>query len=187
MTVETGIFLFIVAASFVSCLTILISTLRTGSPPMPSGRGLREEALQLLEREAIPDGAIYELGSGWGGLARAIAQRYPDRQVIGVEASILPFAVSAMVSKFVGPKNLRFVHTDVRRIHVENAGLLLCYLSGDTLKRVAPALEDDLPAETTILSITFAWPGRRPSVTHRVRDMFRSPIYLYRGLEPVKM
>ena len=183
MTFETGIFLFVVAVSFLSCLAILVSTLRTGSPPMPSGESLRREALQMLEREAIPSGAIYDLGSGWGGLARALAARYPDRQVIGVEASLLPYLVSKVVSAVSGPRNLRFVHKDARRTSVDDAGLLLCYLSGDTLARIAPTLEDGLPAKALILSITFAWPGRKPAETRRVRDMFRSPIYLYRGHE----
>jgi len=183
MTLETWIFLFVVALSFLSCLAILVSTLRTGSPPMPSGESLRREALQMLEGEAIPAGAIYDLGSGWGGLARALAARYPDRQVVGVEASLLPFLVSKLVSAVTGPKNLRFVYKDARRAPVEDAGLLLCYLSGDTLARIAPALEDGLPGKTLILSITFAWPGRQPAETRRVRDMFRSPIYLYRGRE----
>ena len=181
MPIETWFFLIVVAVSFVLSLTILVSTLRTGSPPMPSGSGVRKEALRILSGETVPDGVIYELGSGWGGLARALAVQYPERKVVGVESSLLPYLFSRLARTAAGPANLSFVHKDAQRVVLADAGLVLCYLSGDTLSRIAPALEGELPSQASIMSITFAWPGRNPTVTSRVRDLFRSPIYLYRG------
>lgn len=49
----------------------------------------------LAQIEALPDGPIYELGCGAGLHARAIAERWPDREVFGIDNSPAMLAEAA--------------------------------------------------------------------------------------------
>ena len=51
---------------------------------------------------------IYELGSGWVGLAKALAQKFPDHQVIGIEISPIPWLYSRLMLAIKPQSNLSF-------------------------------------------------------------------------------
>lgn len=180
MPVEVALFILAVAVLFGTAISILVSTLRTGSPPMPSGPALRRKVVAMIAAADIPDGVIYDLGSGWGGLARAVARAHPGRDVVGLEGSFVPCCVSRIGRAIFGPSTLRFRRADFTRADLSDAAVAVCYLSGDTLRRVAPDLERRLPPGCVIVSAMFAWPGRDPAAVERAGDLFRSPVYLYR-------
>ncbi len=180
MSVEVVLFILAVAVLFGTAISILVSTLRTGSPPTPSGPALRREILAMIASSDAGHGAIYELGSGWGGLAHAVARANPERAVVGVERSVVPWCVSRIGAALLGPPNLRFKRTDISKTDLSDAAVAVCYLSGDTLRRVAPDLERRLPPDCAVISAMFAWPGREPVATGRAGDLFRSPVYRYR-------
>ena len=46
---------------------VFASTLRTATPPLPTSPSVRKTLLAMLPSQV--DGPVYELGSGWGGLA----------------------------------------------------------------------------------------------------------------------
>ncbi|WP_425404664.1 hypothetical protein [Hwanghaeella sp.] len=187
MSVEIVIFLISVAVLFVTSISILITTLRTGSPPTPSGPALRRTIVEMLASADIGEGAIYELGSGWGGLAQALARANPDRVVIALERSFVPWLAAETARRLLGPANLQFRRQDLSQAELSDAAAAVCYLSGETLARIAPVLQERLPAGCRVVSATFAWPGLKPEAKVTARDVFRSPVYLYRirpGEEP---
>ena len=51
---------------------VFASTLRTATPPLPTSPSVRKTLLAMLPSQV--DGPVYELGSGWGGLARTLAR-----------------------------------------------------------------------------------------------------------------
>lgn len=180
MTVEVGIFILVLAVLFGTGISILVSTLRTGSPPTPSGPALRREITAMAAKAEPGPGAIYELGSGWGGLAHRLARAHPDRAVIGLESSLVPWCAAVVGRRLFGPPNLRFGLMDFSRADLSDAAMVVCYLSGDTLRRVSADIEGRLPDGCVIVSATFAWPGSTPVDRATARDLFRSPVYMYR-------
>jgi len=180
MSIEVVFFILCVAVLFATSISILVTTLTTGSPPTPSSPSLRRKIVAMIAGADAGDGVFYELGSGWGGLAKAVARANPDRTVIGLERSFIPWAVAAGGNRLFGPGNLHFRRADISRTDLADAALAVCYLSGDTLRHAAPALEQHLPSGCAVISATFAWPGRKPAVTARAGDLFNSPVYLYR-------
>jgi hypothetical protein len=185
MSIEVVFFILCVAVLFATSISILVTTLTTGSPPTPSSPSLRREIIAMIAAADAGDGVFYELGSGWGGLARAMARANPDRTVIGLERGFIPWAVAAGGNRLYGPGNLRFRRADFCRraledAALEDAALAVCYLSGDTLRRAAPILEQCLPTGCAVISATFAWPGRKPVVARTAGDLYNSPVYLYR-------
>lgn len=180
MSIEVVIFILSIAVLFGTAISILVSTLRNGSPPMPSAPSLRRTMIAMTVDADPGEGVIYELGSGWGGLARALARNHAGHVVIGVEGSFIPWCFAAAVCRFFGPPNLRFVLKDLQEMDLSDASLAVCYLSGETLRRIAPRLENSLPTGCPVVSATFAWPGRVALDVQRAEDIYRSPIYLYR-------
>ena len=60
---------FLLLAALVAVIgSILVTTLRTGVPPMPSNSHVAATMLALVPADTR--GVIYELGAGWGGPRR---------------------------------------------------------------------------------------------------------------------
>ena len=157
---------------------IFASTLWTGASPLPTSASVRETMLAMLPGEVA--GPIYELGSGWGGLARSLARRYPSVAVRGFEVSVLPWLVSRAVRAAVGPANLSFACKNFHTADLTDAALVVCYLPGPAMEKLRPKLEAELPPGALILSNTFALRGWQAIDTRTAPDMYRSQVYLYR-------
>ena len=124
-------------------------------------------------------GTVYELGSGWGGLARALARRCPQAQVVGVEASRVPWMFSALVQRVAPVPNLRFVRGDFFAQPLAEADVLVCYLFTGGMRQLSERVK--LKPGAVLISSTFALPGRTASETVRAKDLYSSPVYRYRG------
>jgi len=126
-------------AAVLAMVSILIGVLRCGISPMPSSRRAVEAMLTL----AVParDGAIHELGSGWGGLAISLARAHPNRVVLCYEISTLPYLFSVLRGRLSGLENLEFRRADFLRADLSGAALVVCYLFPGGMERLAAKLE----------------------------------------------
>jgi len=156
---------------------IFVFTLANTSPPTPTGPRVMRAIFRLLPRR-LPDGAIVELGSGWGGLAIRLARSYPHHAVEGLEISPLPW-LAARLRTVGGPGNLRFRYGDFMRSDLSGAALVVCYLAGPQMQKLAPKLAAEMRPGTLVLSHTFQLPGWRPADTVIADDIYQSPVYLY--------
>ncbi|MBL8956851.1 MAG: class I SAM-dependent methyltransferase [Myxococcaceae bacterium] len=125
-------------------------------------------------------GTVYELGSGWGGFARALARRCPNARVVGVEASLVPWAFAALLQRVRPAKNLRFVRGDFFAEPLHEADVLVCYLFTGAMQALATRVRPKPGA--VLISSTFALPGHTPETTVRAKDLYASPVYRYRYL-----
>jgi precorrin-6B methylase 2 len=157
---------------------ILAGTVWTGVPPMPTSAAVRSCMFDLVRGQS--PGTVYELGAGWGGLAVALARRFPDARVVALEASPLPWAVCRMRAALFGPKNLDVRFADVLRADLADADLAVCFLCPPAMAKLAPRLETALNPGALVLSNAFALPGWTPLREVRVDDLHRSAVYLYR-------
>jgi predicted RNA methylase len=129
---------------------------------------VKRALMQELPKQA--SGVIYELGCGWGGLAIALAKRYPEQQVVGYELSPLPYLVS-LIRKWVGGhRNLRIYRRNFFREDLFDAGLVVCYLYRKAMRR----LEEVLPT-TVVVTHTFGLGDAKP--VRVCNDLYRTPIY----------
>ncbi|NQV82200.1 MAG: SAM-dependent methyltransferase [Rhodospirillales bacterium] len=177
MTVDIAITVMVLAI----IVSIVASTMFTGASPVPTSKSVRGTMLAALNEAGGPiSGPIYDLGSGWGGLARVLAERYPDCPVRGIEISMLPWLCSVVRLRWGGPENLRFLLKDINKIDVSGAALVVCYLPGPAMEKLRPKLEAELPPGALVLSNTFALRGWQAIETRTAPDMYRSQVYLYR-------
>ena len=169
-----GLALFIVALIF-------IPTLRTGASPVPTSRRMQKALLSLLPEHlpCDPQGVIYELGSGWGGLAFAVAKKYPKTTVVGYEISLLPWLYALLRKSFQPQKNLHFTLSNFLNRDLSNGVLVLCYLLPKPMDQLRIKLEDELALGALVASNTFAFRGWRPVDEKTADDMYASHVFLY--------
>lgn len=158
--------------------SILWSTLRTGMPPMPSVGRAPKAMLSLVETP--PEGAIVDMGSGWGTLAVRLARRFPRTPVIGYEVSFFPWLVSVLLARLMRLDNLRFHRRDFRKADLEGVEVLLCYLMPEGMQAVQQRLERDPGSVRWVISHCFALRGREPETVRELPDLYATPVYRYR-------
>ncbi len=158
-------------------VAILVYTLITGVPPVPTTPRVRATMMAL-----VPDdfrGIIYELGAGWGGLAFSLARRFPDCRIVAYELSPLPWAFTRLRQVAFPCPNLTVRRADYRRVSLTPASLVMCYLFPAGMARLRGKFEAELATGTLIVSNTFAVPGWRPAAVRRAHDLYASTVYLY--------
>ena len=159
-------------------LSILFTYVRTGAPPVPSERREIGEVITLLRRAGLPASPkIYELGSGWGALALALAGAFPEARVVGIELSPLPWLIARWRAR--GVTNLEIRWADFHRVDLEDADAVAAYLMITPMVPLAQTLDRRLQPGTPVVTVTFWFRDRRPSATLR-GSSGRGGVALYR-------
>jgi len=160
---------------------VFIGFMMTGSPPMPTSLVVLKLMLKMLPARlpGSPENVIYELGSGWGGVAMAVAQKYPKQPVIGFERAPLPYIISKLRAWIFKNQGVQIKPSNFLKSDLSDARLVICYLMPDMMVRLKPKLENELPKGCLVLSNNFAVPGWFALDQISVADFSRSQIYLY--------
>ncbi|MCE2982569.1 MAG: class I SAM-dependent methyltransferase [Parachlamydia sp.] len=148
-----------------------------GISPTPTSPKVRR-ALALLLPQDI-EGAIKELGSGWGHLAFWLALRYPNTRIDAYEISPLPYMVSKALLWGLSFPHLKFHRKDFFKIDLSDSRLLICYLYPGAMERLKEKFEKELKPGTWVLTHTFSIPGWKPLKIAYADDLYRTPVYLY--------
>ncbi|ABV36790.1 conserved hypothetical protein [Shewanella sediminis HAW-EB3] len=188
-------------------MTIVWTTIRVGISPMPSSTKAYRAMIKLTEHTG--DGPIYDLGSGWGSLVIRMATKFPKRQVVGYELSLLPYLVSLSVKRLMRLDNLNLYRQDFMKADLSGASVLLCYLYPDGMSKLDLLIDTqskkDLCTSTSslskvnskhlfsdtphfhcgcnpdfVISNNFALPSRKAEKEVRLDDLYRSPIFRYK-------
>ncbi len=168
----------VLVAVLAAILSVFLPTLWTRASPLPTSAAVRGTLLAMLPETV--DGPVYDLGSGWGGLARTLARRYPRSQVVGFELSPLPWSWSRFRQSPGGLKNLTFRFGDFHNADLTGAALVVCYLPGPAMEKLRPKLEAELKPGALVASNTFALRGWDPVEVRTAPDAHASQVYLYR-------
>jgi Methyltransferase small domain len=169
--------LWILLIPLIPLALIVYWSLSNGISPTPSSRKQIREILRAIPKEF--SGTIYDLGSGWGTLAIALAKRRPNCKITGVENSIVPYLVSELLLRFLRIHTVEFHFADFLKYDFRDADMVVCYLYPGGMRKLKPKLEADLNPGTIVISNTFAISGWEPVEVLRSNDMYRSPIYRY--------
>ena len=157
-------------------------SLRTGVPPMSSSPAARQAVLALLPERV--DGPIADLGSGWGALAEALADRYPQNPVIGYELSPIPYAVAWIRLRLRPRPNLRYRRADFLREDLGEFRAVTCYLMIPAMKPLAAKLRDELRPGSVIVCNAFALRGWEPDRAIPVAAAGGAMFYRYIVADP---
>lgn len=149
-----------------------------GITPTPTSFKVKRKVFQILP-ENLRNGLIFELGSGWGTLAFALAQHFPHHQVYAYEISPVPYFFSKLISIFLSYSNLHIKRKNFFEISLKDADLIVCYLYSEAMSKLKVKFENELHPGAFVLSHTFAIPGWVPIKIICADDLYQTPIYLY--------
>ena len=149
-----------------------------GISPMPSSRKARDAILRLMAETGT--GPVYELGSGWGGLAILLAKKHPERKIVGYEVSLVPWLVSVLFKKLFGLSNLEIHRKNFLLADLSGAEVLVCFLYTGGMREIAEKLMAEEVSNVFLISNYFALPSCQPDMSLRINDFYQSPIYRYR-------
>jgi hypothetical protein len=175
---ETTLSVCVLALFFFIAGSIVYYSSKNGITPAPTLNTAKQGLLGLLARNKI-NGNIYELGSGWGTLAFALAKQYAKCNVIGYENSIIPCLFSQIRQLFSGCGNLKLVCKDFYTTSLNDADLVVCYLHTGAMEKLRAKFESELKKGTIVVSHTFTVPYWNPVEEIVVDDLYHSKVYLY--------
>ncbi len=159
---------------------IAVYTVLLDSPPLPSGGAARAGLVALIPSD-LPDGPFYELGCGWGDLALDLAKAMPERRVLAVEASPLPWLVARL--RALGRENLSVRFGRIEALNLSGASLVAVYLGPKPMARLSEKLRAELPPRSVLLSNGFALADLTPEKTVALPTPVTTTLYRYRMRE----
>lgn len=177
LTVVWSIFLIFISL-WISC-SLVYWTLWTGISPMPTSQKVKSHLMKILPAH-LPQGKIYELGSGWGTLAIPLAKKYPHHEVVGYELSLFPYLLSKAISKILRINNLTFKRKNFLLEPLDEAQLVVCYLYPKAMNELNLKLTKKLKPRAWVISHTFAVSQWRPYKVYTVPDLYKTKIYIYK-------
>lgn len=143
---------------------------------MPSSRAAQKAFLSALPPHIKH---IYELGSGWGGIAFAAARACPTATIHAFELSWAPWFFSCCVRIACRYHNVRIYRKNFFSCSLREADVVVCYLYPGAMRKLSPLCEKSLKPGALILSNSFALPGWTPQAVIPVDDFWKSEIYIY--------
>lgn len=149
-----------VAIVLLACFSLVLYQLRTGVPPLSSSARAAEDVVALLGQAGLARGAvIYELGSGWGSLAIALARAFPQAEIRGIELSPLPYWVSRFRARKL--TNLALRRADFLDCDLSDAHAVTCYLMIKPMRAIAALLDRSVRPGTPVVSLSFWFRDRQ--------------------------
>lgn len=157
--------------------SLVYFTLRTGISPMPSN-ALQRDA--MLAAVGTPDGPIYELGAGWGTLAFALADRFPQTPVVAFEQSWVPYLVMRLRQAARPRNNLTLRRADFLGVPLSEGRLFVCYLFRGGMEALRGKLEREAAPGSRVVTHTFSVHGWTPESQVTLQDFYRTAVFVYR-------
>lgn len=158
---------------------ILIFTLITGVPPMPTHRLVVPVMFNMIPKSPPPE-VIYDLGCGWGRLAFALAGRFPNARVIGIELSPLPWLFCKIRRVFQRRPNLEIRYGNFLRMPLGDADVIFCYLMIGAMRRLQNKLDQEAHDGTVVIANSFALQDWIPDEIQVVQGAMSALVYRYR-------
>lgn len=134
--------------------------------------------------DAIPPetkGNIYDLGSGFGGLALLLAKRYPEANIVALELSLFPWLIACTRKMILRRKNVWFLKKDIHTFPLKAANIVMCYLYPGAMQKLDGKFRKELRKNTLIVSNSFSLPNWKEKAVFSAGDLSATKIYLYRS------
>lgn len=125
----------------------------SGAPWIPTRRVDIEELLGILDLK--PNERFYELGCGDGRVCLAVARRFPQTQVIGIELSFLQWLIARIRVFFSGLRNVRIRFGNIFGATYRDADVLYFFLMSEVNAKLAEKFRFELRPGSRVFSYIF--------------------------------
>ncbi len=158
---------------------ILVQLARGQAPFIPARRALVHALPEVCK---LPHGSVwYDLGSGDGRVAIAMARAYPHSSIVGIESAFYPYLLSRLRALTYGTRNVRFIRADFNHTHLHDATHVYLYLLPATMNALLPKLQNELKSGVPVLSCEFRFSTIEPEETYAAGNgLLGHTVYKYR-------
>ena len=161
-----------------SCIITLVYHIITGVPPYPSSYKEIKSIITLLKKANIPRQAtIYDLGSGYGTIIKALTKSFPEANIIGIEISPIPWLISWL--RFCRYRRVSCKCKNFYSTSLHNADAITAYLMISPMKKLAKKLDNELNQNTPVITVAFHFRDRKAHKTISRQGLFQADISLY--------
>ena len=171
--VSVGVLLIALAAG-VATVAVYAAT---GVPALPTSPRVLGPLLVLVDR--MPRRRVVDLGSGYGTLVLAVAQRCPRAVVTGYEVSPVPYLISKLRVWLARLPNASIRYGNCFDVQLDQVDLALCYLTRKPMARLREKLEVELSLGAELICHTFAVPDWEPIEFIQAKDLYHTRVYRY--------
>lgn len=168
-----------------AAITFLYYTARTKIPLIPTQAAARDIILSLIydELKTRPGQKvkIYDLGAGLGGLCLAIARKFPEAEVVGLEMGWPMWLVASLRQKLTSRANARFQQGNFWNYDVSDGDIIVFYLGAVVMQKMGDKLAREAKKNCLIISNTFPMPKDWPLLQHiPIAARLSKEIFVYR-------
>ncbi len=173
MTLFLGLPSWLFLAGFATLFLVHGATYRTQVPTHLSRRSVVESVINLLPSRS--GFHCIDLGCGFGGVLSALALRRKDARYYGMEAAILPFAVSWIRGRLAG---YEVSWGDFWEVDLGTYDVVYVYLSPAAMPGLWTKVRREMRPGSLLISNSFPVPGVTPTQTVSIRP--GTDVYLWR-------
>ena len=130
----------------------------------------------LLEIKLNDNNKVIELGCGKAGFLRALAKKFPNTKLIGIEYSFLPWIIAKIQSNFGRYHNIKIIRENIFKTDISEANLIYCYLNIKMMRDLENKFKKECKKGTQIISYLFKLPNLKPS---KIIENNHNKIYFY--------
>ena len=178
MALFSTLFSLIMLIAIVGAIVTEYYSYRLKVVPMPTLPAVRKQITDIVTGLSLPaTPCIYELGSGWGGLAYHTAQALPQAHVYGFELSPFPLFTAKWLRR---RGNLRYQRKDIMTLDYSAVDVVIVYLMPHLLDRLQPLLTAQLQSGAIVIASGFPLPDQTPEMTVPMKKGLEKNIYVYR-------
>lgn len=170
------------ALLFLALLLLFWNVLRERVPLYLSNATTHAALRAILEREGGEGRRVIDLGSGFGGALRAMAEAPRVAEVVGVESAPLPWLVSAL--RFRSHPRIRVHWASLWSQRLSGFDVVYAFLSPEPMPRLWAKLVREARRPMLLISNGFPVPEVEPDEVIELDDVRRTELFLYRLPRP---
>lgn len=110
------------------------------------------------------DPKFYELGCGKASFLRAISEKFPQAECVGIEYSFLPWLIAKIQTVFKQSK-IKIQKNNIFKVNLADADYVYCYLNPKMMGLLEKKFKEECKPGTKIISYTFSLPNFKPEKT----------------------
>ncbi|MFH1232827.1 MAG: hypothetical protein V1651_03120 [Patescibacteria group bacterium] len=119
---------------------------------------------------------VYELGCGHAGFLRAICDKFPEVEAIGIENAPWPYFL-ASIQAAMSNKKIKIIRKNLFKVNLSGADLIYCYLNVEMMESLKAKFNKECKSGAVIISYQFPLHGLN---TTKVIQSKKDKIYFYK-------
>jgi len=132
-----------------------------GAPWVPTRPKDLEAFIKALELK--PGEKFYELGAGDGRVCIAVARKFPEAEVVGVELSVVQYLAARLRVWRSGLKNVRILWRNAFKVSLKDAAVVYVFLLPETNGRLDEKFRRELRPGARVYTYAFRMDGWTPT------------------------